>query len=529
MNLNSPFVRKVMYITAIMLLLFPLFLLGQPATSTGRGGKLAQLRAEHSLSQAQLGDIDPLSISMQLATFGLRGVAVNILWEKATYYHKTEDFDNLSATLNQITKLQPHFLKVWEYQAHNLSYNISSEFDDYRQRYDWVKRGINFLVEGTRYNRQQPKLLQNVGDFIGQKIGTPDERIQFRQLFLEDRDFHQTLDEEDGIDAFTRRALGPTGKPDNWLIAWQWYQRAEDAVDPLGRRHLGKEPLYFYMLKPKSLISFAMAIEEEGFLDEKGREAFRRASEGWTEMGTRDIATPSGFSVRMNDLELHRRAAADLRQQIISLSGDLYERIKADKESSLTEIEREAMALPASLRGDQENSLVRDAENKLQILNEDIVALLPPELRPRGASLARAAEDRFDRVTAVEYCRELTNFEYFMMRCEVEQLKIATDARLAVRLADEFFVNTEVEKARDQYELAWDKWAEIFRKFPRLLDDPEAEILRQSVGNYEQLLAQFDETIPDDFKLRQLIEKYEMGNRLPDGFNPTGMPQGAGN
>ena len=62
MNRNNPFVRKVIYISAIMLLLFPLFVLGQPASTTSSGGKLSQLRESYGLSQAQLGEIDPASV-----------------------------------------------------------------------------------------------------------------------------------------------------------------------------------------------------------------------------------------------------------------------------------------------------------------------------------------------------------------------------------------------------------------------------------------------------------------------------------
>ena len=80
MNLDTTFKRKVAYITGIVLLLFPLFFLGQPATSgrteRGQGGKLAQLRTANELAQSDLGEINPVSSSMQLATFGLRPVAV---------------------------------------------------------------------------------------------------------------------------------------------------------------------------------------------------------------------------------------------------------------------------------------------------------------------------------------------------------------------------------------------------------------------------------------------------------------------
>ena len=54
-----------------------------------------------------------------------------------------------------------------------------------------------------------------------------------------------------------------------------------------------------------------------------------------------------------------------------------------------------------------------------------------------------------------------------------------------------------------------------------MLNNPEAEIQRESVGNYESLLSQVEETIPADFKLQKLIQMYEM-DRLPEGFDPTG-------
>ena len=523
MNVNSPFVRKVIYIIAIMLLLFPLFVLGQPASTTTSGGKLSQLRESYGLSQAQLGDIDPVSVSMQLATFGLRGVAVNILWDKAARYQMTEDFDNLSATLNQITKLQPHFIGVWKFQAHNLSYNISAEFDDFRQRYHWVKRGINFLIDGTRYNRDQPRMLQDVGDYIGNKIGTSDERVEFRELFQEDRDFHQSLSLEEGIDTFSRRSLGPTGAPDNWLVAWQWYQKSENAVDPLGVRPLGRTPLQFFVVKPRTLISFAAAIEEEGFLDEKGREAYRRAAEGWNELGNREILhNQAGFPVRMNDQDVHRQARREIRDQIIALDLELYEQMLATREQSLEKLEREALAKPAADRTPDQYNLALDAESKLEISNAEFIERLSEELKPQAEELNAVEAEKYQYARAAEHHRMLTNYDYFRMRCQVEQLKLATDARQVVRHADEFYANAELEKARSEYERGWDMWAEIFEEFPELLNNPEAEILRQSVGNYESLLGHLEESIPEDFKLRILMMKYEDMNQLPADFDPTG-------
>ncbi len=96
-----------------------------------------------------LGEVDPASETIKLATLGLRGVAVNLLWEKANYYKKVEDWTNLTATLEQLAKLQPNFITFWKFQAWNLTYNVSVEFDDYHDRYYYVRRGIQFLRKAS--------------------------------------------------------------------------------------------------------------------------------------------------------------------------------------------------------------------------------------------------------------------------------------------------------------------------------------------------------------------------------------------
>ena len=162
------------------------------------GGLLgANADRHYGLSEANLGEIDPSAETVKLATLGLRGIAVDILWEKANEYKRIEDWTNFGATLEQIAKLQPHFYSVWDFQAHNLTYNTSVEFDDYKDRYDWVIKGINFLKEGKNANTSpdNPKLTESritarLGWFISNKIGKADEHRQYRRLFKEDDQFH---------------------------------------------------------------------------------------------------------------------------------------------------------------------------------------------------------------------------------------------------------------------------------------------------------------------------------------------------
>ena len=181
-----------------------------------RAASLPSCAPSYKLSQVNLGEVDPASETIKLATLGLRGVAVNLLWEKANYYKKTEDWTNLTATLEQLAKLQPNFITFWKFQAWNLTYNVSVEFDDYNDRYYYVRRGIQFLQEGEHYNVNNPQLLWDLGWFIGQKIGRADEYVQYRRLFKADDEFH---------------ADAPDRTPDerdNWLVGKEWYLTAID-------------------------------------------------------------------------------------------------------------------------------------------------------------------------------------------------------------------------------------------------------------------------------------------------------------
>ena len=55
-----------------------------------RAASWPRLRNEYQPRQVNLGEVDPASETMKLATLGLRGVAVNLLWEKANYYKKSK-------------------------------------------------------------------------------------------------------------------------------------------------------------------------------------------------------------------------------------------------------------------------------------------------------------------------------------------------------------------------------------------------------------------------------------------------------
>jgi len=544
MTQNASFIRKIVYCCAIVVLLFPLFLLGQPATSSQVGGAdegqgsttggiLARLRASYGLSQAELGQIDPASETMKMATLGLRGVATNLLWTKADGYKKTESWDKLSATLNQIAKLQPNYISVWEFQAHNLSYNVSSEFDDYRSRYHWVKKGLEFLLEGTKYNQRNPRLFWSLGWFTGHKIGISDEKVQFRRLFRQDSDFHNSLMDYVNMNS----ARGPDGLPDNWLVAYLWYLQSEAVVDkgvPVtwmrldmneeGYSDKRRSPVIFYSDPSMALIAHADAVTKEVTPGEKTREAWRQAGREWEEFGSMDIPTTFGHSVRLNSLDQLRKEVLSLRDQLEKLSPELREQVREERHAKLSPEEQTAFdskKSPGEMSED-EQAAYRRAFQKLTVSDMEVAQAMPTELRAKALSLARRATETAEIADHTSSYSDIVNYAYWKTRCEVESKKTTADARRFMTLGDQEGEKGNPEGAKEQYELAWDEWAAIFEQYPQLVDDEMALDLKEVILRYKLVLDQLDEEFPTDFKLQVLLKSDEDEQGAMPGSPGTG-------
>jgi hypothetical protein len=531
MSRNASFVRKIAYITAIALLLLPLSALSQPATKDPKspqggspGGKLSQLRAEYNLSQAELGEIDPASETMKLSTLGMRGVAANLLWIWANHYKKVEDWDRLEMTVQQIIRLQPNFLEVWDFQAHNLSYNVSVEFDDYRMRYEWVKKGIRFLIEGTEYNREEPGLLNQVGWFTGQKVGRSDEQKQFRRMFKDDKDFHDHF-RQYGIEV--DQARGADVKPDNWLAARLWYNKAIDAVTFSGRPIRGKSPLLFYSGAPMSRINGADAMQKDGYFFERAQINWQQAAEEWFAYGNRELPASGGYNIRLNDLEAYRQRLTGWREEIDKLAPGVREQVRKDKIAALPPDVQDAVNKPEAQRTETEMGKYYSVWSQIFVSDRDVLNAAPRELRPKLRTLVEQIENEGGIADSIDRNRNIVNFTYWRTRCEAEKTDLAQGARKDVYDADKLFAAAlQFDAARQAYERSWEAWAKIFEEHPNLMDNAEAQDLIESIGRYRDLLGQLDEKFPADFKLVPLLEKHTEGVELLQQIkllNPTGV------
>ncbi len=502
MTEHGSFYRKITYLVLIAVLLFPISQLGAPATTEDEGGRLAQLRADYDLGQSDLGDIDPASETIRLATLGMRGVAVSMLWSKANEYKKKEDWTNFRATLNQLSKLQPYFIKFWLYQAWNLTYNVSVELDDVRDRFHYVRRGIEFLKQGIKYNRDSPYLLSELGWFIGNKIGRADEHKDYRRLFKKDPDFHP--------------ADRPPEQRDNWLVSRGWYETSISAVDDKKKSIGQKNPTTFYSDPGRSQINYAEAIEEEGTFGEKAKSAWQTAERIWKDFGQRDLKSSLGFNIRLGDIERLTAETVEAENKLKELSAGARDKVREAKLAELTAEQRELVTGPSTGLTDEELNEFYELQRETAVEPDDVADYIAKQAPAKAAEARRLAHKvtfNRERIRLTNNNRDVVNYHYWKTRTELEQSSEALKAReYAHEGRRAFKVDADLLEAKQLYEESFNQWAKAFEDFPEMpIDSPTGSDIMDYVKQYSSVLEQLDLSLSDDevgskFPLWHLVE-----------------------
>lgn len=487
--------ETLLALVAITVLLVPLSALSQPADSTGPGGYLARLRNRFGLSQANLGEVDPTSETMRLATLGLKNVAVTLLWDRANHYKKVEDWTNLSAALEQMTKLQPNFYSVWDFQAHNLSYNISVEFDDYHDRYAWVMKGIEFLRQGIALNQREPRLLGRMGWFIGQKIGRADEKKQFRRLFKADDDFHE------------RDRPGRTlPERDNWLVAREKYLAAQQLAD--SGAPLKTTALIFHSEPMMTAINYARALEEDGVFGDAARDGWKLAGDEMRRFSVREIPTTWDVPIRLGLREAEQARAGRLAADLEKLLPGRFKALEEAKRAAVTPEQKAALDTPPIDRSEAQQKLVAEAESGLQVTWQMVVREAPADVRDKAQDLARQYVEARETADIIDRYRDIVNFDFWRATCETEVTEPALRAREAAWRAEREFENARLQTAKKAYEEAFAAWREVLDASPVLRDDQlTADDLAELVGRYRKVLEQLDEKFPKPFILQDVLDR----------------------
>ncbi|KAA0140031.1 hypothetical protein FYZ48_08895 [Gimesia chilikensis] len=289
MNKLSSKHRKLAYVIAIIILLIPVIWLGMPSTGEeGSGGELAQLRVQYELGESTLGDVDPSSASMNFVLLGLRGIATNLLWMDAKDYQERKEWAKLRSTVDSIILLQPHYMKVWDFQGWNLAYNVSAEWDAVEDRYFWVKEGIKFLNEGVARNERFPELDWKIGNLHGQKVGRSDEWKQFRRFYKVDPNTER-------YDGGPDPEINPE-RLDNYQVAKQKYLIANEK-ELKHKQHLQMRML-FRAAPWHAQFDYANAMQREGKFGKERTDAWAQGFKEWTTIfGREEFITPKGAVV----------------------------------------------------------------------------------------------------------------------------------------------------------------------------------------------------------------------------------------
>ena len=496
MNQNTSFIRKMSYLAGLALLLFPLTQLGSPATRDDEGGKLAKLRDDYNLGQSDLGAIDPGSEAIRLATLGMRGVAVSMLWSKANEFKKTEDWTAFQSTLEQLARLQPYFIAVWRFQSWNLSYNVSVESDDLRDRFYYVKQGIKYLKDGILYNRENPVLLDDLGWFIGNKVGRADEHVQYRQMFKLDEELHQ---KEDTLD-----------QRDNWLASKQWYQRAIRSIEA-GASLGNKNPTTFYDSPARSQMSYAEAIEEEGVFGPRAQEGWKEGGRLWAAYGNREMPASFGVDIKLAELDKERETGRKMQTELEGLIPGIAKKVAEEAIAKLTPEQRKALETAPDKLDEAASHLREEAIEATTITADKIaerIAKDDPKLAGRARQLASRLNQNSLRVRMIESNRDVSNYEYWQTRCELEPTAEALKARELAHEAKRRFEEADLTGAKTAYEQCFDLWAKAFDRFPAQVDSPTGSDVMDVVKEYGKVLEQMELRLSD----KEVMKRFPLWN-----------------
>lgn len=439
MSRLSPFVQKVVYICLIVALLIPLSFIARPATQRGdggqrdTGGQLARLRDQYNLSQAKLGEVDPASETMRLMSLGFRSVAATSLWLTAIDAQVVKDWDKFAASLNTLIKIQPNFHKVWDYQAHNLAYNTSVEFDDYEQRYSWVKKGLDLLRKGLTYNRRDHRFTDTLGKYTGQKIGRSDEKVEFRQLFRHDDDYHATLDDVFDRDSYD---AGQYGK-DNWLLAYQWFKLSEAMVEQgVGgeKAPLRTKPMMFYMNRPAQRRNHVVSLQSEFPPEESFKFKWQSAHDEWEEYGDRELDTALSFPITLNGMVKSELELKKQRAELDKLAPGVRQRLldEIERSLSISDEERRLMETEIDQLNEYDRIKVRQVlvriEDANRNIDETVLAAVPAADREKADAIYQKIKEAFVRIRRIDLDRQTINFPFWQQRTLVEMTDEALEA-----------------------------------------------------------------------------------------------------
>jgi FKBP-type peptidyl-prolyl cis-trans isomerase len=143
----------------------------------------------HLAQGRPLADAPPALAFTSMALGGFSGIIANALWIRSSDLQESGKYFELIQLADWITKLQPRFAPVWDFQAWNLAYNVSVKFPKAEERWKWINEGISLIRDqGLKYNPRDPQLFHRLAYLYQHKIGdrTDTFNIRYKRFFIDE-------------------------------------------------------------------------------------------------------------------------------------------------------------------------------------------------------------------------------------------------------------------------------------------------------------------------------------------------------
>ena len=146
---------------------------------------------------------------------------------------------------------------AWLRRAHEDTFNKSHNFGPAAYKYQWVRRGINVLLDGAEANPESVDLLWMAANFIARKFGKSDEQRSFQKLFANDIELQKRLAKWVDIEK-----TKSNGQIESWLVAKSLFQYCID--QSAEGKKVRFDPFDFNSRPARALMGFGEELNARG-------------------------------------------------------------------------------------------------------------------------------------------------------------------------------------------------------------------------------------------------------------------------
>ncbi len=126
----------------------------------------------------------------------------------------------------------------------------------------------------------------------------------------------------------------------------------------------------------------------------------------------------------------------------------------------------------------------------------------------------------------IDRYRDIVNFKFWRLHCDVEQTPEALAARKAIYDGAKAYHASDLETAQKQYDEGLAKWRAVIDAFPDLLKESVVvDELMDVVDEYHKVLDQLDIDFPEDFVLQDVVNEKAKTPLSRDRPSPNRRPE----